>query len=51
MPIARLAPDSHAHAGPVNYLLLGALSADQDIPPSSSAAAIEVDGARVGSRN
>ena len=45
MPIARLVPDSHAHTGqPVNYLLLGAQSADQDIPPSSSAAPIEVDG-------
>ena len=27
-------PDSHAHTGPVNYLLLGAQSAHQDIPPT-----------------
>ena len=34
MPIACLVPDSHAHTGRVNYLLLGAQSADQDIPPT-----------------
>ena len=45
MPIACLVPNSHAHTGPVNYLLLGAQSADQDIPPTSSAAPVR-DGLR-----